>query len=216
MENRRFELLIHIGAVLRTFPSHTLHEALSVGQIESKKWLIERLEALNLDLGTVFVLGGWVGLLPAMFYESKLRFDKLRSFDIDPSCAELADTMNRKQVMNGWGFKASFGDMYEIDYSIHRYKTKRADGTEVELEDSPDTIINTVCEHINRFPDWWERVPKGKLLVLQSNNLYSSKDHCNCVSSLDQFSKSAPMSKILFKGELETAGYKRFMLIGNK
>ena len=38
-------------------------DCLSRGQLKSKKWLIDNLKELNLDLGTVFLCAGWYATL---------------------------------------------------------------------------------------------------------------------------------------------------------
>lgn len=212
----RFSLLTHLGMALQRFPEVSFAEALSSGQVESKKWLIETLERERLELGTVFVLGGWWGLLPAMLFESDVKFEKIRSFDIDPACAPVADTINRKYVKDDWRFKASTADMLKIDYRNFHYQTMRADGTSVAVSDSPTCLINTSCEHIGSFSDWWAIVPEGMLVILQSNNFRAIAEHCNCHDSLDGFAASAPMSRVLYRGELDLPDYKRFMLVGHK
>lgn len=216
LEKNRFNLLIQLGSALKQFPHLDLTEALSAGQVESKRWLIEELEKIDRPLGTVFVLGGWWGLLPAMLFESRVRAEKIRSFDIDASCAPVADTINRRYVMDNWKFKASTGDMLKMRYDRHAYQTKRADGSEVRLDETPDTIINTSCEHISDFPEWWRLIPKGKLAVLQSNDFREPAEHVNCAANLDAFASSAPMAQVLFRGELDLPDYKRFMLVGIK
>lgn len=215
-EKNRFNLLIHLGSAMKQFPQLELTEALSAGQVESKRWLIEELEKIDRPLGTVFVLGGWWGLLPAMLFESRVSAEKIRSFDIDAGCAPVADTINRRYVMDNWKFKASTQDMLEMRYDRHAYQTKRADGSEVRLEESPDTIINTSCEHLRGFKEWWGLIPKGKMVVLQSNDFRAPKEHVNCSASLEEFAASAPMSETLFRGELDLPDYKRFMLVGIK
>ena len=83
----------------------------------------------------------------------------------------------------------------------------------------PDTIINTSCEHIANFSDWYSMIPKGKLVILQSNNFTDLQEHVNCSSSLKEFSESIHMSETLYEGELDLTdqgGYIRFMKIGIK
>lgn len=101
-------------------------------------------------------------------------------------------------------------------YDNFRYTTKRSDGSEVELTETPNTIINTSCEHIENFAEWYAKIPNGKLVVLQSNDYFEVPDHINCSADLDTFSKSAPMSDIKFEGELFLSNYTRFMKIGFK
>ena len=211
-------LLINLGMVIRKYPDINLVDVLSKGQIESKIWLIDELSEITNNPGLVFLLGGWYGTLAAMMFESK-KFDelKIRSFDIDPECADIADTMNRTPyVMEGWQFKASTADMYELNYHQTTYTTRRANGTALELTEVADILINTSCEHLKYFDKWWKLVPENKLCVLQSNNYFDAPDHTNCVESIDEFLEKTNFTKVLFSGELELEKYKRFMIIGEK
>ena len=210
--------LSNLKRAVRNYPNANFSDALSLGQVKSKKWLISELEKVHSDLGTVFILGGWYATLAALMFEnSNFNIEKIRSFDIDSTCANIADTINRTPyVMEGWRFKASTADMYKLDYDVTTYTTKRFNGTEETLQDSPDTIINTSCEHLEFFNIWWDRIPANKLIILQSNNFVTAKDHVNCVHTLEDFKLSAPMNEILFEGILELEEYTRFMLIGRK
>tara|TARA_B100001287_G_C22404640_1_gene399500 strand:- start:404 stop:658 length:255 start_codon:yes stop_codon:yes gene_type:complete len=84
------------------------------------------------------------------------------------------------------------------------------------MSDSPDTIINTSCEHIINFDEWYRKIPKGKLVILQSNNYVDVQEHVNCAKDIEMFSKSTPMTKTLFEGTLDLVTYRRFMKIGRK
>lgn len=188
-----------------------MQDAFSLGQLKSKLWLIENLPE---NLGTVFICAGWYGTLAALMFErARSKFDKIRSFDIDSSCAPVADTMNRPWVIDGWKFKASTLDILEMNYPT-TYVTYRANGTSLELTEIPNTIINTSCEHIVNFDQWYNKIPQGMLLVLQSNDYDKIQEHVNCSKNLEEFSKSTPMSKVLYEGELELEKYTRFMKIG--
>ena len=80
----------------------------------------------------------------------------------------------------------------------------------------PDVIINTSCEHLAEFGAWYERLPEGVTLVLQSNDYVAIPEHVNCVESPEAFALQAPMREVLFAGELALEKYRRFMLIGRK
>ena len=43
-------------------------DALSWGQLKSKRWLVNELEKTGKELRTVFVVGGWYGTLSAVSY----------------------------------------------------------------------------------------------------------------------------------------------------
>jgi len=188
----------------------------SVGQLESKVWLIEELEALNLNLGTIFLCGGWYASLANIMFVSQLQFNKIRSFDIDPSCADIAEALNKDYVLDRWKFKATTEDIHNINYAGHRYTTYRADGEARELFENPNTIINTSCEHIIDFDKWYDLIPKGKLVILQSNNYFELEEHINCVKDVKEFREQCLINNLLYGGTIELQKYNRFMLIGIK
>jgi len=190
-------------------------DALTWGQLKSKRWLITKLEELDKELGTVFLCAGWYAVLAGMMFESNLKFDKIRSFDIDESCANIADTVNRKYVAQDWKFKASTLDIHKLTYPL-TYITKKFSGEEQELTDSPTTLINTSCEHIDNFRLWYDCLPNGVLLILQTNNYFEIEDHINCSDSLESFSAITPMNEVLYLGELDCNKYIRYMKIGIK
>ena len=101
------KVVSQLKRTLNMFPESetAMVDAFSLGQLESKLWLVENLPS---NLGTVFICAGWYGTLASLMFErAKDKFEKIRSFDIDSSCASIADNMNRPWVMDGWQFKAS-------------------------------------------------------------------------------------------------------------
>jgi hypothetical protein len=190
-------------------------DCISSGQLSSKEWLVNELSSVDVNLGTVFLCAGWYATLATMLFESNIEFDKIRSFDIDSDCYKIADTINRPWVIDGWQFKASTLDIHDIDYPT-TYTTYRANGTGVELTEMPDTIINTSCEHIINFDKWYNKIPQGTIIVLQSNNYFELDEHVNCFESLDDFANSTPLTTILYQGELPLEKYTRYMRIGIK
>jgi len=201
--------------VIRTFPDVDFRDAFSRGQILSKKWLVDELVKLDINLGTVFLCAGWYGSLALLLFESGLKIEKIRSFDKDAECYKIADTINRPYVMSEWEFKAQTEDILHINYlDGHTYNTYRASGEAQELYDKPNTIVNTSCEHLTGFSLWYNLIPKGTLVALQTNNYFEIDDHINCVNDIDEFKKMAPLDNILYEGELNLEKYNRYMLIG--
>ena len=203
---------------LRKYKDNTEFNAdcFSRGQLESKLWLVKELQKTKVDLGTVFLCAGWYATLATMLFESSITVDKIRSFDIDDTCRDIAETFNKPWVKDNWKFKSSTKDIMDINYEFERYEVIRADGTTCPLDDTPDTIINTSCEHIENFEEWYAKIPVGKLVILQSNNFFDVDEHVNCVEDCTQFRITAPMTTQLYVGELQLPKYKRFMLIGYK
>ncbi len=190
-------------------------DCFSRGQIKSKKWLVNTLTDLDVDLGTIFLCAGWYATIVPMLSEANIKFDKIRSFDIDDSVWKIAETFNQ-HLKDDWRFKAQTKDIMDINYIVDIYTTIKGNGDVEQCKDSPDTIINTSCEHIANFDEWFAKIPDGKLVVLQSNNYYSIEEHVNCVKDSLHFEQMAPLSEVYFAGELPLEKYTRFMLIGRK
>ena len=158
----------------------------------------------------------WYATIVPLIVEANIPFDSFRSFDIDSSVWKIAEIFNKDLVLDNWKFKASTKDIKEINYNVNKYITIKSNGDEEQLKDSPDTIINTSCEHIDNFSEWYDKIPKGKLLILQSNNFFDVKEHVNCVHNLDEFADMSPMNNLLYEGKLELEKYTRYMRIGYK
>jgi hypothetical protein len=204
-----------IARVLDEFPEieDRIFDAYSLGQVKSKLWLIDHLPQ---DLGLVFICAGWYGTLAnLMFSKCPEKFTKIRSFDIDPECAKIAEIINKPYVIDEWKFKASTLNILDMKYPL-RYQTLKSNNEPSELKELPKTIINTSCEHIVNFNTWYENIPSGRIVVLQTNNYFDINDHVNCVESLEEFESKTPMSKVIYSGELDLINYTRYMRIGIK
>ena len=205
-------LAIHSGSalqrdVLATISRHDepdIGAALNKNQIASKMWLADSLfGAMGAGLGDVTILGGWFGVLGAvLLHDPRFTIGKVISIDIDPRCAAIAEALNATHVRAG-RFAARTADMLEIDYA--------PPGAPAD-----DLVINTSCEHLAAFGRWYDRIPPGKRLVLQSNDYFACEQHVNCVPDLAAFQAQAPMHRVLFAGERRMRRYVRFMLIGRK
>lgn len=193
-------------------------DAWTEGQLQSKHWLLTELSKLDLDLGNIWVLCGWVGSLSLLISHHRRiqRYANIRSFDIDDRCARLADTLNRPRVLDGWKFKAATVDVNEIVYDDFVYTTKKYNGIDQQLVESCDTIINTSCDHMGQDITWWNRIPPDRLVLLQNNNWADNDQHDNSVRSINEFKDMYPMSELLYAGEIECTLYNRYMLIGRK
>jgi hypothetical protein len=191
-------------------------DCLSRGQLISKTWLIDELQKLDLDLGVVFLCAGWYGLLPAIMFERNLKIDKVRSFDIDPSVKEIALLANNPQVMDNWRFQAATADIHTLGYDDFEFEIIDDKGKMISQVETARTVINTSCEHIAEFDEWYAKIPDGKIVILQSNDFKEVKEHVNISRNLEQFAQQTPMTQVLYEGEKPTQKYTRFMRIGIK
>lgn len=176
-------------------------DAFSSGQIQSKIWLCEQLENLFDNIDVVYVYGGWYGVLSFLLRaRNNIKIKKIRSFDLDPYCEYAADTLNENWKWQDWQFKAITQDCNQTDCS------------------EADLIINTSTEHF-RSRDWWHNIPKGKTVVLQSNNM-SHDDHVESYNDPEHFLKEYPLDQVLYKGSIDFQypnwSFTRVMLIGVK
>ena len=202
-------------------------DCFSRGQLLSKQWLVTELQKLDVELGTVFLCAGWYATLATMLFESDIEVDRIHSFDIDPSCQQIAETFNNPWYLDKWRFKATTGDIRDFNYttmpapsdgSVGNYYFKtNVDEREIETRLNPDTFINTSTEHIDNFNDWYRRnIPFDKLVIVQGNNYHDLEEHVNTHQSLQSFSEQCYMRTVLFEGELELPEYTRYMKIGYK
>jgi len=191
-------------------------DCFSRGQLLSKMWLVDELKKCNINLGVVFLCAGWYATLATMLFESGIALDKIRSFDLDESTVNVAEVFNKPWFMEQWKFKALVEDIHNIDYNEHKWQfwSNANNRMSREITDKPDTIINTSCEHIENFAEWYQNIPQGKLVVLQSNNYFKIKEHINCSKNLKEFSKLTPFRRELYSGELKLEKYTRYMRIG--
>ncbi len=191
-------------------------DCFSRGQLQSKLWLINELKKLDLDLGTVFLCAGWYATLSTMLFEEGFKINKIRSFDVDPATVDIAETFNKPWFTDQWRFKALINNIHDIDYREHTWQfwSNTNNRMSYPISDIPNTIINTRCEHIENYADWYNKIPLGKLVILQGNNYFEIAEHVNCSKDINEFSSKSPMTTVLFEGELDLPKYKRFMKIG--
>lgn len=192
-------------------------DAFSKGQLDSKNWLITELAKLDIGLGNVWILCGWIGTLAYLFNNSNhnMMYNNLRSFDVDDRCAALAEIFNKPAVIDQWRFKATTLDVNTMWYKDYKFPTLKSDGTVRYIQESADTVINTSCDHMNN-DTWWSRIPAGTLVVLQNNNFLEKDEHVNTVTSLEEFKNKYSLTTTLYEGELDCSLYTRYMLIGRK
>lgn len=207
------DLIIQIRKSLAHYPLYmnSLVDSISDGQILSKEWMKEVMP--HRDLGIIYVCGGWFSMF---LLGSKFQYERCISIDIDPVCAPISKMIHQKLVVDNWKFLAVTEDIHDLNYQIDTFTITRSNGTSIDLSFSPDTIINTSCEHIENFSDWWSKIPSGKLVILQTNNGFDIPTHVNCVQDLDEFEQQTPMANVHYSGSREMPKFTRFMRIGIK
>lgn len=219
--------MMHIARIqslvkaMSSYPDLPWIDAWSTGQIQSKLWILDELSNINRKFSCVYVMGGWLGVLPWLLLgDDRFSIGIIRSFDIDPACEPAADKLNIGDKMNSWRFKAVTADATQMKYSsdgYHDFVGVKSDGTYSKSRpEHPDCIINTSCDHFSNLDGWIASLPCDSLIVLQNTNIAHDDTHVNCVDTIDGFAKQAKLATLLYLGEIEISGYKRFMIIGKK
>jgi hypothetical protein len=175
-------------------------DAFSSGQISSKIWLCEHLEGLRWKSNETDIYGGWYGILAFLLLSrGKFTVNKIRSFDKDPLCQPIADSINENWVWQDWKFKSFTEDCNT-------------------LESTADLIINTSTEHFES-KQWFDNIDQGTRIILQGNNM-KHDDHIIHVDNLNDFVNLYSLSSIKYQGQLDftypTWSFSRYMIIGIK
>tara|TARA_B110000503_G_scaffold43199_1_gene70692 strand:+ start:1306 stop:1902 length:597 start_codon:yes stop_codon:yes gene_type:complete len=192
------DVLFWMDAIRNSEDRYRTLESFWKGQVNSKIWLVERLEELNLyPAKTISIHGGWNGVLASLLFNSKMNISHITSLDIDPNCKEIATTINKNYEMSG-RFNAVTADMCTYTQSA-------------------DVVINTSCEHITQeqYTQWLGNVSADSLIVLQSNNYFELDEHIRCAVDVDDFIKMSNINPI-WSGTYNTRKYQRYMIIGRK
>lgn len=189
-------------------------DAFSSGQVGSKIWLCEELEKIwsrgSSAEETVWIYGGWQGVLGFLILsrDSLTRHvDSVRSFDVDPSCETVANTLCENWVWRKWKFRAFTADCNALDSSSGG-----------EFGKAPTVVINTSVEH---FDDraWFDKIPPGTLVALQASD-FEHDGAVSLYSTEEKFAQAFPLKETLFTGKLgfdyEAWSFHRLMRIGRR
>ncbi len=196
------------------------------GQMESKLWLCDALYAaltirqsphrgpLSDEFGpggaTVWILAGWYGLTNVLLRaQNRVPIGRVISYDIDEHATAGALVLNESFHIRG-RFDAITKDINEIEYGT--------DFAAATIYD-PDIVINTSVEHIEGR-EWFDRIPEGTLVVLQSNDMEHLDEHTNTVKSVDDLMDQYDLKEHLYSGtkhfDYGEWSFNRFMFIGYK
>ena len=176
-------------------------DSLNSSQLQSKLWLIEELNWLEIKPTNVCLIAGWyaqyvVPLLLDTFPSIQL----IENFEIDKDIREMTYRFNKR-------FKDE--DKYRVVIKNIMFK-------ELSKEQDFDLVINCACEHM--FPMWKFREineEQDPVYVLQSSDDDTHDDHINCVQSTDELIEQARIVDVLYSGSIKLHnGTTRFMVIG--
>lgn len=198
---RNDEFIQRLYLFFNNTESDVANDLFSKSQVQSKIWMLETLNKFQQKFNNIVILGGWFG--QHYWYLDSLKFDKLYNIDLD--AATLAKSVN---IM-------AAADRY-ITHAADVNKVITPDGSVIinDQQIDADLIINTSSEHMTT--EWFDKLPLGQSILLQSNDMQGMQGHINCAQSLEELRLRYQMRQTLFAGELSLSKGKRFMLYGIK
>lgn len=193
-----------LAETLVRHPEAPLANAFNHKQIACKTWLAAELaNVVTQPLQHVLIVGGWLGVLSAIVLDRlPHRIDHVTTLDLDDSCRSVAETLNAEALAAG-RFRAVTADMMHADLA--------------ELArpwPAIDLVVNTSVEHLADVGGWLDRLPRGTMVVLQSNDYVREPEHVSSVPDLAAFKAQTQLAVIRYEGQLRQKNYTRFMLIG--
>jgi len=187
--------------------------AFSHGQIHSKLWLCEKLEPFLPNNSKILILASWYNIMGMMLIiRNPKKYVSIVGIEKNEDSVNIAN-----RICDAW--------MINYDQIVKNEKTVIQD-YEYQDFDKFDAIVNTSIEDIESN-SWYDKVPYGKLIAIQSNNLTPEKVSIykdwiikDPNPDMETFKKKYHMNELLFEGEKEfdyiNLKYSRYMLIGRK
>lgn len=174
------------------FTLEEIRDAFHSNQIISKNQAAIAFKHLPANPRNVLYIGSWIGFFTHYLCD-KYRDIVVSELDLDPRCKDISKRFNCGLS----NYKTSYtGDVFEFD--------KLADY---------DTIVNLSCEHMPT--EWYDLIPTGTDLVLQSNN-FKIPQHTNICETMKEMYCKYPLSSVYYIEETELNAYTRFTLAGKK
>lgn len=201
--------------IIYSYPNFDISSFVNKENAKVYSWIIQQMTHAFGEkyLGAVYVLGGGIGILPAMMLDTKLRFETIRTFDINGVCQFIADEMMSAELLADWRFKATTADIFNIGYDEHTFTTQLQDGTMSDpFIEIPGTLINTNISYLLNYKDWYKMIPDMRRLVL----LGETGDVPRPFASSQNFNKQFPMSFELYTGVITYGDKQYYLKIGYK
>ena len=179
----------------------------SHGQIHSKVWLCEQIEPFLRPKSKIIILGCWHNVLGIILMVRNPHSNFIiKGIDIDTEAIKVADNLTE-----AWRFE-----------EFNPFHNEVADANTFDYSDY-DIIINCSVEHMESL-DWFNRIPNGKLVCIQSMSIGLVNDPIykitNPNTSLEIFKNKFSISQTYILSEkkfnYEINPYSRFCLIGIK
>jgi hypothetical protein len=165
--------------------------------IASKVWLLQELARIAPQVGTIYVLGSWYGNLGVLLaLDPVIQYKKLINVETDRQFLQASKRIQAHMGMNNTEYMLK--DANDLDY-----RQLGRDGV----------VVNTSLTDM-QGQSWFNRIPEGTLVVLQSRD----HDPGNAAHSTQDITDRFPLSEVIYDGELKLhdpeTEYTRYMVIG--
>jgi hypothetical protein len=202
--------------LIYNYPNFDVSSFVNTSEAKLYSWVVSTMRHTlgRKYLGAVYVLGGGIGILPAMLLDAEMNIETIRNFDINGACQFIADEMMQREVLADWKFKSSTQDMYDIDYAKHIFITRLQNGVlSAPFSEIPGTIINTNVSHLHHPMDWYNMLPDMRRVIIVGETDPSLP---NPFPNSQTFNKKFPMSFEIYTGVLTVGDKQYYMKIGHK
>jgi len=153
------------------FSPLTLKGSFESGLILNKLWLIHELKKIQNQFNTIYILGSWYGNMSILLAKSRIQYEHIVNVDSDPRVVRGSQRIARAMGLDD-RIEPMVQDANKLDY---------------RQLDEDGLVINTSC-HDMENQGWFDRIPQGVLVALQSRD---DVDH-----DLDQYD----LSRVLYQG----------------
>lgn len=176
-----------------------VQRAISQGQIESKLWFCSALsDVMPPGQYNICLIGSWIGVLGRlMSWRNSRLIRRLVLIDQDPTAVEISKRLMKDLIWDG------------------RVEVFCADANNFDFSRDYHIIVNLACEHLVS-DKWFQNIPEGRIVALQSTNDRSEPDHVACVSSLAELRQRLPVEMNMYSGVRGMPKGARYMVIGKK
>lgn len=176
--------------------NNTLQGSFSKDLVKSKEWLADELAKIKQDFENIYVLGSWYANICVLFKERDINYHTLYNVDVDRHALEQGQELVKE---------LGISNVKSLNFNANYLNYIR-----------PSLIINTSVNNIENA-GWFENIPQGTLVVLQSRN--NDPDALNACNSPEELSEQYPLSNIMYMDKLnlnDGKAYARYMVIGVK
>ena len=173
-------------------------DSVSIGQYESKRWMINELSKINLkefEPLHIDVIGSWFGFPLIEMLHNLFPIKQIDLYDKDENCHRVA---------------AQYINHFDYDFRIVQY----GDYFERKEIRRRHMVINTACEHMNDLKEMKKYYKGTPTMILQSNNFTQQEDHVNCCNNVEELIYKNGLAYINYSGTKHLDLYDRYMVIG--